>query len=520
MTKSDKDVQKTEEESVPLSTRDVELEPMSLRDIEMILAPGKAPPPLGNRPPPAKSGGARLELPKPARLAEADKAKTPAERPARPAGVFDRKPAQRDREDSATIDLDALVGGKKASAPPPLATNLDVVIAPREPRVPKPPPRAPLKNRASVPDDGPTALTKEGASPSEPDAKAAETKTVTTDAAASAEAPLEPKPAALTSSGPQAREDFVVDQPVETEAAATAPSTPPPSTPPVESAPPARPVLKAAPKPPRKVRTAEDEPSDKATDKATDEQPPKSRRSNRPRSSVAAKSVQPRARESAPPATEQQSRPTALYAAIGLLAAGGVLYAATRSDETPKAPAVATASPTSTATATQAASVVTPMPSEPSAEPITSVATTATSSPSTEPLKTATGTLPGLPPSTATAASTEPKPDPTATQPKPTATVAATTAPAGAPFDQGAAKAALGGAMGQATGCKAAGDPSGVARVSVTFAPSGRVTQAMVQGPPFAGTATGGCIARAFKSASVPPFSGDPVTVQKTVNMP
>jgi hypothetical protein len=42
----------------------------------------------------------------------------------------------------------------------------------------------------------------------------------------------------------------------------------------------------------------------------------------------------------------------------------------------------------------------------------------------------------------------------------------------------------------------------------------------MVQGPPFAGTATGGCIARAFKSASVPPFSGDPVTVQKTVNMP
>ena len=514
MTKSDKDVQNSEEESVPLSTRDVELEPVSLRDIEMILAPGKAPPPLGNKPPPAKSGGARLELPKPARLGEAAKAKSPVERPTRPAGVFDRKPVQRDREDSATIDLDALVGGKKASAPPPLATNLDVVIAPREPRVPKPPPRAPLKNRASVPDDGPTALTKEVASPIEPEAKPAEAKSGTADAApaASPEAPLEPKQAELTSSGPQALEDFVVDHPVE------APSTPPPSTPPAESAPPARPVLKAAPKPPRKVRTTEDEASDTPSDKASDEQPPKSRRSNRPRTSVAAKSVQPRARESASPAAEQRSRPVALYAALGLLAAGGVLYAATRSEEAPKAPAVATASATSTATATQAASVATPLPNEPTSAPVASAeAPPTTSAPSSEPVKTATGTLP-LPTNTST--TTEPKPELTGALPKPTATVAATTAPAGAPFDQGAAKAALGGAMGQATGCKAAGDPSGVARVSVTFAPSGRVTQAMVQGPPFAGTATGGCIARAFKSASVPPFSGDPVTVQKTVNMP
>jgi hypothetical protein len=74
--------------------------------------------------------------------------------------------------------------------------------------------------------------------------------------------------------------------------------------------------------------------------------------------------------------------------------------------------------------------------------------------------------------------------------------------------------------MGQASGCKSAGDPSGVAKVSVTFAPSGRVTQALVTGPPFAGTATGGCIARAFRSASVPPFAGDPQTVTKTVNIP
>jgi hypothetical protein len=54
----------------------------------------------------------------------------------------------------------------------------------------------------------------------------------------------------------------------------------------------------------------------------------------------------------------------------------------------------------------------------------------------------------------------------------------------------------------------------------VTFAPSGRVTQANLQGPPFAGTATGSCIAKAFRSSSVPPFEGDPVTVSKTVNLP
>jgi hypothetical protein len=53
--------------------------------------------------------------------------------------------------------------------------------------------------------------------------------------------------------------------------------------------------------------------------------------------------------------------------------------------------------------------------------------------------------------------------------------------------------------------------------VTVTFAPSGRVTSAVVSGPPFAGTATGGCIASTMRSASVPAFSGDKVTVSKTV---
>lgn len=86
-------------------------------------------------------------------------------------------------------------------------------------------------------------------------------------------------------------------------------------------------------------------------------------------------------------------------------------------------------------------------------------------------------------------------------------------------FNRGAASSALGAAAGRAAGCRAPTDPSGTARVSVTFAPSGRATKAQVNGPPFAGTPTGGCIAAAFRSASVPPFSGDPVTVSKSVTI-
>ncbi len=82
-------------------------------------------------------------------------------------------------------------------------------------------------------------------------------------------------------------------------------------------------------------------------------------------------------------------------------------------------------------------------------------------------------------------------------------------------FSRDAAVAALNGAAGRAAGCKQAGGPTGRGRVSVTFAPSGRATTAVV-GPPFAGTSVGSCAAAAFRSASVPPFSGGPVTVSKS----
>ena len=82
-------------------------------------------------------------------------------------------------------------------------------------------------------------------------------------------------------------------------------------------------------------------------------------------------------------------------------------------------------------------------------------------------------------------------------------------------FSRSAARGALSSAAGAASGCKRPGGPTGRGRVSVTFAPSGRATTATV-GPPFAGTKVGSCAAAAFRRASVPPFSGGPVTVSKS----
>lgn len=85
------------------------------------------------------------------------------------------------------------------------------------------------------------------------------------------------------------------------------------------------------------------------------------------------------------------------------------------------------------------------------------------------------------------------------------------------PFDRDAARNALATAATRASSCRKQGDPSGTANLTITFAPSGRVTVAQIQGPPFSGTATGGCIASTMRGASVPAFSGDYVTVSKTI---
>jgi type IV secretory pathway VirB10-like protein len=91
--------------------------------------------------------------------------------------------------------------------------------------------------------------------------------------------------------------------------------------------------------------------------------------------------------------------------------------------------------------------------------------------------------------------------------------------PAAAAFDAEAAERAIDQAAALAQSCKRPDDPEGLAVVIVTFAPSGRATTATVSGEPFAGTATGSCIAAKFRAASVPPYSGDFITVKKSVSV-
>lgn len=133
--------------------------------------------------------------------------------------------------------------------------------------------------------------------------------------------------------------------------------------------------------------------------------------------------------------------------------------------------------------------------------------------------------------------SAEPKPRP---QPKPSAPVRNTGEPirpaapetpptatfkpvspgnsaAAEPFSISAASEALDAAAARASKCRKPGDPSGTARIRLTFANSGRATQAVVEGKPFAGTQTGGCIASIMRSARVPEFSGQRRSITKTV---
>jgi hypothetical protein len=83
-------------------------------------------------------------------------------------------------------------------------------------------------------------------------------------------------------------------------------------------------------------------------------------------------------------------------------------------------------------------------------------------------------------------------------------------------FDRASANVALNAAAAAASSCRSDGSPRLPGRVSVTFAPTGRVTTAVVDGGTFAGSTIGGCIARTFRSVRVQPFGGTHITVHKT----
>lgn len=79
------------------------------------------------------------------------------------------------------------------------------------------------------------------------------------------------------------------------------------------------------------------------------------------------------------------------------------------------------------------------------------------------------------------------------------------------PFDRPTAARALG---INVASCKRGDGPTGPGHVKVTFQPSGSVSAVDVEAP-YAGTATGACVAQRYRGVSVPAFAGGPLTVGK-----
>ncbi len=90
--------------------------------------------------------------------------------------------------------------------------------------------------------------------------------------------------------------------------------------------------------------------------------------------------------------------------------------------------------------------------------------------------------------------------------------------PGAAPFDRGAAAAALGSV--ELGDCGRLEGPTGSGHVTVTFGAEGGVNSAVIDGAPFAGTPRGGCVAAKFRSARGLPFTGAPVRVGKSFSLP
>ncbi|MEO7038376.1 MAG: zinc-ribbon domain-containing protein [Polyangiaceae bacterium] len=224
-----------------------------------------------------------------------------------------------------------------------------------------------------------------------------------------------------------------------------------------------------------------------------------------------------------------------VVAVLGIAAAAGVAFFMMQKKNAERAAAAVVQEATVTAapaTPSAAAPSAAPEPAAPSAAPEAPAASAEAPSAAelTAQALTAAGAAKPTTTATATATATAATLATPATVNKPAAAAdakkaeapAATPAPApaadGAAFDKGAAVTALGAAAANAGSCKKPDGPTGSGKVSVTFAPSGRATMTNVGGA-FAGTEVGGCVARLFRSAKVPAFAGDAVTVSKSFSI-
>ncbi|WP_437952379.1 zinc-ribbon domain-containing protein [Sorangium sp. So ce296] len=256
----------------------------------------------------------------------------------------------------------------------------------------------------------------------------------------------------------------------------------------------------------------------------TDSRPPPSLSASA-KSSVPPPPLLPLSPMAAPEPAAKKGRLGVIAAAVAaVVLIGGVAFffmqspkedtSTTTPEQTNAAPAEApspAATPEPAPTPTETAAAATPPPAETAApaaeEPAASAAAPDQPAPSAAAEKPADKGRPSSAPAPAAAADKPAAPKPAA-EPAPSG--------GGGEFNRGAASSALGAAAGSAKSCKKAGGPTGTGKVKVTFAPSGNVTSAEVQGAPFAGTSVGGCVARLFRGARVPAFGGGPVSVSKS----
>jgi hypothetical protein len=88
----------------------------------------------------------------------------------------------------------------------------------------------------------------------------------------------------------------------------------------------------------------------------------------------------------------------------------------------------------------------------------------------------------------------------------------------GTGFNAAAAKTAIGSAAARASACHDGTSPPEKSVVTITFAPSGEASHVTATGA-LAGTPTGACVEQLFRGVSVPAFTGDSVTVSRTVSV-
>lgn len=99
-------------------------------------------------------------------------------------------------------------------------------------------------------------------------------------------------------------------------------------------------------------------------------------------------------------------------------------------------------------------------------------------------------------------------------KPKKPKTPAPLAAEEATPFDRQAASSVL--SSIDLDKCKSANAPRGDGHIMVKFTPAGSATEAVVDKGPMVGTPVATCIAKEFKKAKVPAFTGDVVQVGKS----